>query len=197
MKKVFLSIGIIVLSILILVVKVIFFTEFAEELELYVKSEIIQNIENTKNTNIYEKDFGTYRLPDGWVESKDYSMEDKFFYTLEGDEYKERPNNISVNEGNNRYSELNHNEFKEAILRQLYMQVGENDHVTINADGLHTDNNYIVYKFVIYEEDENITTIQYYIVGNYKYVLVHETVFGESEETDKAAKEIVNSFKWD
>ena len=142
MKKVFLSIGIIVLSILILVVKVIFFTEFAEELELYVKSEIIQNIENTKNTNIYEKDFGTYRLPDGWVESKDYSMEDKFFYTLEGDEYKERPNNISVNEGNNRYSELNHNEFNEAILRQLYMQVGENDHVTINADGLHTDNNY-------------------------------------------------------
>ena len=40
-------------------------------------------------------------------------------------------------------------------------------------------------------------TITATVIGNYKYVLVHETVFGESEETDNAAKEIVNSFEWD
>ena len=37
---------------------------------------------------------------------------------------------------------------------------------------------------------------RYYIVGDYKYVLIHETTFGDSNETDSAAQKIIDTFKW-
>lgn len=196
MKKIFLSIFIIIFAIVILSFKHLFLVDILKEIDINIKSQIIKNVEETKDNNIFKKDFGTYRLPNNWVESEEHSTENKFFYILQDDEDKERPNNISINEGKNRYSKLNHKQFKEAILRQLNMQINGEDDITINASGSYTDNNYILYTFVINEQNENITTIQYYIVGDYKYILIQETVFGESEETDNAAEEIVNSFKW-
>ena len=81
-----------------------------------------------------------------------------------------------------------------AILKQLSMQIGRNEDVKLNANGSNTKNGYLVYTFSI--KDGNTTTTQYYIVGDYKYVLVHETTFGNSTETDNAAQKIIDTFKW-
>ena len=76
------------------------------------------------------------------------------------------------------------------------MQIAKKEGIEINANASYNDNEDIVYTLIIKELNDNITTTQYYIVGDYKYILIYETVFGESEETDKAVKRIVNSFKW-
>lgn len=55
-------------------------------------------------------------------------------------------------------------------------------------------NGYIVYTFSIKDKDN--TTTQYYIVGDYQYVLVHENTFGDSTETDSVAQKIIDTFKW-
>ena len=156
--------------------------------------EIVNNmLENIPGTLI-EKDFGTYEIPADWVESVAHSANSKFFYVKEGEENENRPNNISVNEGTNKYSESEHEKFRMAILKQLSMQIGRNEDVKLNANGSNTKNGYLVYTFSI--KYGNTTTTQYYIVGDYKYVLVHETTFGNSTETDNAAQKIIDTFKW-
>lgn len=156
--------------------------------------EIVNNmLENIPGTLI-EKDFGTYEIPADWVESVAHSTNSKFFYVKEGEENENRPNNISVNEGTNKYSESEHEKFRMSILKQLSMQIGRNEDVKLNANGSNTKNGYLVYTFSI--KDGNTTTTQYYIVGEYKYVLVHETTFGNSTETDNAAQKIIDTFKW-
>lgn len=153
--------------------------------------------ETTSEENIiYEKNFGTYSLPQNWIESKEHSTSTKFFYVVNGEEQSKRPNNISVNAGTNKYTKQEHEKFKTAILNQLMMQIGNEEGVTLNANGFTTEKGDIVYTFVIKEEQENIATTQYYIVGDYQYILIHETVYGISEEADIVAKNIVNSFQW-
>ena len=153
--------------------------------------EIVNNILALSNNNKYN---GTYEIPADWVESEAHSTNSKFFYVKEGEENENRPNNISVNEGTNKYSESEHEKFRTAILKQLSMQIGRNEDVKLNANGSNTKNGYLVYTFSI--KDGNTTTTQYYIVGEYKYVLVHETTFGNSTETDNAAQKIIDTFKW-
>lgn len=145
--------------------------------------------------NIFNKDFGSYEIANDWIESKEHSTKDKFFYVKKGQEKEQRPNNISINVGKNKYKTEEHDKFRIAIMQQLSMQMSGKD-ATIKANGSNTKNNYILYTFVIHEEKENITTTQYYIIGDYKYVLVHETTYGDSKETDDVTREILDSFKW-
>ncbi len=164
-----------------------------EEIE-YTNNELSNEQNETLNT--YNKEFGSYQISKEWVESVQYSTNNKFFYVKQGEEKESRPNNISINEGKNKYSIEQHMMFRTAILRQLSMQVQGKDGITINANGRTTESEIIVYTFNINDTRENVTTTQYYIVGDYKYILVHETVYGKSEETDNIAKDIINSFKW-
>lgn len=156
--------------------------------------EIVNNmLENIPGTLI-EKDFGTYEIPADWIESEAHSTNNKFFYVKEGQENDNRPNNISVNEGTNKYAASEHEKFRRAILNQLSMQIGVDENVELNANGSNTKNGYVVYTFSIKDQDN--TTTQYYIVGDYKYILVHETTYGDSTETDSAAQKIIDTFKW-
>lgn len=156
--------------------------------------EIVNNmLENIPGTLI-EKDFGTYEIPADWIESEAHSTNNKFFYVKEGQENDNRPNNISVNEGTNKYAASEHEKFRRAILNQLSMQIGGDENVELNANGSNTKNGYVVYTFSIKDQDN--TTTQYYIVGDYKYILVHETTYGDSTETDSAAQKIIDTFKW-
>lgn len=156
--------------------------------------EIVNNmLENIQGTLI-EKDFGTYEIPADWIESEAHSTNNKFFYVKEGQENDNRPNNISVNEGTNKYAASEHEKFRMAILNQLSMQIGGDENVELNANGSNTKNGYVVYTFSIKDQDN--TTTQYYIVGDYKYILVHETTYGDSTETDSAAQKIIDTFKW-
>lgn len=160
----------------------------------------IENIEQNVITNedvTYHKSFGSYRVPKNWIESTKYSTEDKFFYVAEGTEEDPLPNNISVNVGKNKYSSEQHMKFRDAILNQLVMQLPKD--VILNGNGSYTANDYVLYTFTfsITEGDTTLSATQYYIVADYKYVMVYETAFTDNtEEVDIVAKNIVDTFKW-
>lgn len=158
----------------------------------------ITNIQSQDDEKVYNKEFGSYAVLSSWEENEEHSTDNKFFYVLSGTENEATPNNISINAGTNKYDSANHMKFKDAILKQLSSQIKASGKqgVKVNGGGSYTDNGYILYTFTIYEEEQDITTTQYYIVGDYKYVLIHETTFGNSEETDTVAKRMVNSFEW-
>ncbi len=142
----------------------------------------------------YQKEFGTYIVKSGWVESKTHSQNGKYFYVKDGQDNDSRPNNISINAGTNKYKKEEHEKFREAIYAQLARQVGSN--VTINATGSTTDKGELVYTFVI--NNSNLISTQYYIIGEKKYVMIYETVWNndEKEETDEVALKMINSFEW-
>ena len=169
---------------------IIFANEELSNKFLELINDMLENIPGT----LIEKDFGTYEIPVDWIESVAHSTNDKFFYVKEGQENENRPDNISVNEGTNKYPADEHEKFRSAILNQLSMQIGGDENVELNANGSNTKNGYVVYTFNI--KDKDTTTTQYYIVGDYKYVLIHETTFGDSNETDSAAQKIIDTFKW-
>ena len=160
----------------------------------------IENIEQNVITNedvTYHKSFGSYRVPKNWIESTKYSTEDKFFYVAEGTEEDPLPNNSSVNVGKNKYSSEQHMKFRDAILNQLVMQLPKD--VILNGNGSYTANDYVLYTFTfsITEGDTTLSATQYYIVADYKYVMVYETAFTDNtEEVDIVAKSIVDTFKW-
>ena len=139
------------------------------------------------------KSFGSFKIPNTFTESKKFSTQSKYYYLKNSDEDLAFPNNISINQGKNRYSIEENIQFREAILRQLLMQTKDSG-AEVTGAGTYTDKKYLLYIFTI-TDGEYITT-QYYIVGDYKFILIQETVKGESKETDETAKMMVNSFTW-
>ena len=145
----------------------------------------------------YTKDFGTYTIDSSWEEYLNQSTDNEFFYVKVGTNSLEKQNNISVKEETKSYSESNHINLKNWILSQLSNELSEND--TINANAFTSDNGYTVYEFEIHNGVENVTNNKYYIIGDYKHILVNETVYTDSEnvgDVDNIAREIVNTFKW-
>ncbi len=163
-----------------------------------IESQTATAIETAKegDSGRCDKAFGSYLVPQGWVEAETFSTEDKFFYVREGEEEAEAPDNISINVGKNRYAAQDHLAFRKAIMAQLLRQTGGAEGVSVTGAGSQTDNGDILYQFTIAEEESGIVTTQYYIVGEYQFCLIHETNFTQSEEVDEVAKEIVNSFVW-
>ena len=146
-----------------------------------------------KTTNGIPTSFGRYEIPNTWEMNRTHSTRNKYFFTHKRDR-NNPPNNISVESGSNKYKTSDHMMFRQAILRQLVMQMKGTD-ATINGDGWTTEKGYICYTFTI--DEGKYKTVQHYIVGDYKYVLVHETVWnGNEEDVHNAAKYIVNSFTW-
>ena len=84
--------------------------------------------------------------------------------------------------------------FKIAIQSQLYTQVGRD--ATVLGNGLTTSKGNNVLKFTMKKQNDNTEITQYYIVGDYKYVLVHETNFSGNTDLDTAAYNIVDTFEW-
>lgn len=142
-----------------------------------------------------ETDFpGSYTVPEGWVKMEKYSTEDKIFYVEEGHEDDELPDNISIEVGTNRYSADEHEKFRDAIVRQLTMQLQDVD-AELTGDGTYTEQDYIVYIFTISEAD--VVTKQYYIVGDQRYCLLQLTNFTGSETVNEAAQSMADSFVWE
>lgn len=137
---------------------------------------------------------GKYTVPDGWLKVDKYSTSEMTFYIEEGHEDDEYPDNISINRGTNRYSAEEHMVFRDTIVQQLLMQL-EGADAQLNGDGTYTEQCYVLYIFTIDEED--VTTKQYYIVGDYRFCLVQVTNFSRSESVYEAAQTIVDSFVWE
>ena len=160
------------------------------------KNNNADDIEVIENGDVkYSKEFGSYVVKNGWIESKSHSANGKYFYVKDGHDDDSRPNNISINVGTNKYKKSEHEKFKDAIYIQLARQASGNDS-EIMASGSTTEKGEILYTFVI--ETSNTKSTQYYIVGDEKYVMIYETVWNidEEKETDEVAKQMVNSFEW-
>jgi len=137
--------------------------------------------------------YGTFEIPEGWVLSEEHSTSSEEFYVREGDE-NDPPDNVSVRGGENNYAADDYESFKDAIIQQLLMQSG--GQADIGGWNMYTDNGDLV---IIFEMDfESGPTKQYYIVGDYEYVLVHETVWeeGTEEACDEAALAMIDTFEW-
>lgn len=137
---------------------------------------------------------GSYTVPDGWVKSDKHSSSNMVFYVEKGHEEDELPDNISISVGVNRYSAEEHTKFKDAIVKQLLMQLnGEN--AQLDGTGSNTEQGYVVYTFTI--DDSTAVTKQYYIVKDFGFCLVQLTNFTGSDSAYQAAQTIVDSFVWD
>lgn len=143
--------------------------------------------------------YGSYTVPDGWSRADQYSTPEKVFYIADGTTVQAQTNNISVETGTNRYAQEDHMQFRDAIVRQLSMQLQGED-ITVEGNGSFTDQGYVLYTFALkFPEDSNMkgaAATQHYIVGDQRYVMVYETAWGDTAETDAVARTIVNSFTW-
>lgn len=139
---------------------------------------------------------GTYTVPDGWVKAEDHSTDGMTFYVEKGHEDDELPDNISVNVGDCPYSLEDHTSFRDAIMRQLTMQLNGSD-AQLTGSGSNTAQDYVLYRFTIEDADGTITE-QYYILKDYGFCLVQATSFtgSDNESIFEAAQTIVDSFVW-
>ena len=151
---------------------------------------------NSNGDTEYTKEFGSYTVKSGWIESKTHSTKTKFFYVKDGEDNEKKPNNISINQGKNKYSKDQHLQFKDAITKQLAAQTKGSKNATINASGSTTKNGYTLYTFILKSNDSTAT--QYYIVGEKKYVMIYETVWADKDgtEADEVAHQMNDTFKW-
>lgn len=136
---------------------------------------------------------GSYTVPQGWVLSEKHSTDSQLFYIAEGHENDERPDNISIHVGKNGYSLEEHQQFRDAIVQQLLMQL-EGVQAQLNGTGTHTQQGELLYIFTI--DEGSVVTTQYYIVKEYGFCLIQLTNFSGSEAADLAAREMADSFLW-
>lgn len=155
-------------------------------------------------SSVVDKGMWGYTIPAGWSISDKYTTADKAFYVMDGHEDDEMPDNISVEVQTNRYAADEHMQFRDAIVRQLAMQL-QGVPATLTGDGTFTDNEDVLYIFTITEdateealaadpEAVGVITRQYYIVGDKRYALVQLTNFSGTEEVTAAADRLAKSF---
>ena len=148
---------------------------------------------NKVESNEITTDYGTFTIPSTWVKRDDHSTYSKYFFANRNDN-NNPPNNISVEKGTNYYATDDHIRFRQAILEQIGNQVKPYGG-TVTSSGSTTKNGYTVYTFNI--EGTGQKVVQHYIIGDYEYVLVHETIWtGDGKDCNDAAKTIVDSFEW-
>jgi len=172
------------------------------KLKIFLFSVLVVNIYGQENDKKIEfigrtvtKSFGSFSIPKDWVEITQYSRNGKYFYSHKSEKIGSTMTNISIEIGSNPYELDDHMTFRYAILRQLLMQTGDAE---VSGSGTFTKNNDPLYVFTIDDKIENITTIQFYIIGNKKHILVHVTDFHNENITDaeEVARFIVYSFIW-
>ncbi|MDL2237235.1 hypothetical protein LJC56_05335 [Christensenellaceae bacterium OttesenSCG-928-K19] len=149
--------------------------------------------------------YGTYQIPQGWEYSEKYTIDTDalagklFFIKSDVEPAGKYPTNISIEYGTNSYGVEDHERFRDSILAQLQTQMTEGDGILTGA-GSYTAQGYRVYRFGIGEDEseDGISTVQYYIVGDRQYVMVHMTDFHDPSvlDADEAAQQIVDSFIW-
>jgi hypothetical protein len=152
-----------------------------------------------ENAISYMKSFGAYSTTINWVESAELSQNDRYYYLRRGQNPGKTVSNISVESGRHRYAESDHQIFRDGIYRQLLKQVSNDpDAGFLFGDDSTTAKGYMLYTFTIEYEGPGRTVRMYYIVGDYKYILITETDCHDRDAADItfAAKAIADSFEW-
>ncbi|MBR4830383.1 MAG: lipoprotein [Bacilli bacterium] len=140
--------------------------------------------------------YGSFTISDNYMIREDHSTKDKPFFVDKKDEHSSRPNNISVNGGTNYYSIDQVDSFKSAIFYQMANQAKAYN-ATLTSSGSTTTNGYPLLRFNLEGKDQK--AIQYYIMGDHKYVMVYATIFefDDEESVIEEAEYIANSFIWE
>jgi len=144
--------------------------------------------------DLYTLSYGGFSLIDSRDKYYPQSTDAKLLFVPEDYNGIGIPDNISVEYGTNKYSKSDTGALGEAIMTQLALQSGGRLSGDITASGITSDKGEPVLVFNFSTEDRQIT--QYYICGDYEYILVYETNFSGSSESDEAAQNIMNTFEW-
>jgi hypothetical protein len=115
-----------------------------------------KEMENGNST--ITKSFGSFELPNDWIESSKSPGSGKYFYVHKTERNADLPTNISVEMGTNPYSRDNPLPFGQAIQRQLIMQTG--GQAKIDGGGTFTEQGYPLIYFSI--QAPQATTTQFY-----------------------------------
>ena len=86
------------------------------------------------------------------------STDSQIFYIEKGHENDEKPDNISIHVGKNKYSLDKHEQFGDAIVQQILMWLNDIE-AQLNGDGTYTEQGYLLYIFTI-DEGDIVTTEQ-------------------------------------
>jgi len=179
--------------------------DFQSETDLQVESEEPnkpKDSEGQENTDVpigegtlIETDYGSYVLLDGWYEFDQISTHDKPFYLKDGISTESVISNISVECGENPYAKDDHLEFRTALVQQLGAQASAAG-MQMTASGSYTAAGDVLYIFTI--SDDTSSTVQYYIIGDYRYVLIHATDLMDERipDVNAIAAAIADSFTW-
>ncbi|MDR2132873.1 MAG: copper amine oxidase N-terminal domain-containing protein [Clostridiales Family XIII bacterium] len=152
-----------------------------------------------ENTVSYMKSFGAYSVAADWFESAELSQNDRYFYLKKGQNPEKNAGMISVESGRHRYAAEDHSAFRDVVYRQLLKQVSNDpDAGFLFGDGTTTAKGYTLYVFTIEYESAGRTDRMYYIVGDYKYVLITESDGHDknAEDITAVSKAAVDSFEW-
>lgn len=143
---------------------------------------------------VFEKDFGTYRIPVGWIESKIRST-DEIFYYISVDKNDKNHTDISVRYGTNKYSEDEVKDFKKDAMEQVLTQVPDDSYDYMVCTDTRTQNDCLLVTIEFTGLKENPNATYFYIVGDYKYCEVALTC-KDDPEAEQAAQMIIDSFAW-
>ena len=164
--------------------------------EILPDKEKNQSSQNMPKAGEVIEDFGTYTVSENWSEATELSKRDITFYLQNGTPTNKPTTNISVSVDKNKYSKEEAGGFAQAIDRQLRSQVGSLDLKSYSGNGTFTENDYPL--IVMEIETEEMKTTQYYIVGDYRFVMVHLSEYHDEsiKNAEEVALNIVNSFEW-
>ena len=157
-----------------------------------------QNDNNTtKDGQRVDKDFGSFVVADGFGEAKGQSGNGRYFYVVKGHEHDMKPDNISINEGDQNYNLDESEKFAQSTTWQLNMQIKQSGiDATITGSSGKTDAGDIMYIFDIKMNGSDEIDRQYYILRDKKFVMVFMSNFDNDESVNKAAELMAKSFEW-
>jgi hypothetical protein len=152
-----------------------------------------------ENIISYMKSFGSYNTTADWFESAELSHNDRYYYLKNGQNPGGAVSNIAVESGRNRYAKEDHLTFRDVTYRQLLKQVSNDpDAGFLFGDGTTTAKGHTLYIFTIEYEGVGRTDRMYYIIGDYKYLLITETDCHDRNASDitVVSRTIADSFEW-
>ncbi|MDR1573497.1 MAG: copper amine oxidase N-terminal domain-containing protein [Clostridiales Family XIII bacterium] len=147
----------------------------------------------------YMKSFGVYNTASDWFEAAELSQNDRYYYLKNGQSPGKTVSNISVESGRHRYASADYSLFRDAVYRGFLKQVSNDpDAGFLFGDSTTTAKGYTLYIFTIEYEGVGRTDRMYYIVDDYKYVLITETDLHDKSVADitTVAKTMADSFEW-
>ena len=166
---------------------------YASDNTLMYKLDVVNDV------TVESYDFGSYNIINGWTKINDFNASDAYLYCEKGDQNIDKPNNILVKKGINRYSLDEIKTFAQSIEFSLRIQSEQTNKPpkAVTGNGGFTKNYIPLITFNIVWDDGTYQN-QYYIVRDYGYVMVSEMVNYPEKGTvaDSVAQGILDSFKF-